>query len=61
MYKGYVVTEEVIRDEYPETALVVQAPCGCQACEDEVQPGHPYCDVSPIELRAEFTQAGGIG
>lgn len=51
MYKGYKVTEEVIKDyENPLVDLVVQAPCGCQACEEHVQPGHPYCNPSPPEL-----------
>lgn len=51
MYKGYRVDEEVIHDyQYPETAYVIQAPCGCAACCDEVQPGHLYCSTSPDEL-----------
>ena len=52
MYKGYEVHEEVIRDyEFPETAFVLCAPCGCTACEDSVQPGHFACSTTPSELR----------
>jgi len=54
MYKGYTVTEEIIHDyEHPETAFVLSAPCGCAACEDEVQAGHFACSTSPEELRGD--------
>ena len=51
MYRGFTVIQEVIND-YPQpcTDLVVQADCGCQACENKVQPGHPICNSSPKEL-----------
>jgi len=51
MYKGYRVVEEIIKDyEYPQVDIVVQAPCGCLACEEYVQPGHTYCDAQPTRL-----------
>ena len=51
-YKGYTVVEEVIHDyEFPETALVLAASCGCQVCQDEVQEGHFACGTSPEDLR----------
>lgn len=51
MYKGYAVAEEIIHDyEYPETAIVLDAPCGCYACDEEVQAGHFACSCSPAEL-----------
>lgn len=50
-YKGYRVTEEIIKDyEKPLTDIVLCAPCGCQACEEQVQPGHFACSPSPEEL-----------
>ena len=54
IYKGYEVVKEIIHDyEYPKTALVVIAPCGCQACEDKVQEGHFACFTSPEDLRSD--------
>jgi len=51
MYKGYRVEERIIHDyQYPETALVLDAPCGCEACNDHVQPGHGQCSTSPDVL-----------
>lgn len=51
MYKGYYVREEVIRDyQFPETAFVIDAPCGCPACEENVQPGHFACSSPPEGL-----------
>ena len=33
---------------------IVDAPCGCPACNNGVQPGHFACNTSPAEmLRAE--------
>lgn len=55
MYKNYYVQEEIIHDyEYPETALVLVAPCGCSACEERVQPGHECCSSSPEDLRDDL-------
>jgi len=54
MYKGYRVVEEVIKGyDYPQVDIVVQAPCGCQACEDQVQPGHSDCNTSPSSLKGD--------
>lgn len=54
MYKGYKVVEEVVNDyqhyQHPEINMVLQAPCGCIACESEVQSGHFACSTSPAEL-----------
>ena len=50
-YNGYPVTKTVIRDcEHPEIALVLDAPCGCGECENEVQTGHFACSTSPKDL-----------
>ncbi len=52
MYKGYLVTEEIIHDyQFPETAFVLNARCGCRACEDEIQEGHFACNTTPADLR----------
>ncbi len=52
MYEGYNVTQQIIKDyQFPLVDLVLQAPCGCQACEDQVQPGHTICETSPTKLR----------
>lgn len=51
MYKGYTVREEIIHDyEYPDCEIVVNAPCGCPACDKQVQEGHFACSSSPEEL-----------
>jgi hypothetical protein len=50
MYKGYETNEEVISGSVIE---VIEAPCGCMACEDQVQPGHFACSTSPVELRSD--------
>lgn len=51
MYKGYRVEERIIHDyQCPETALVLDAPCGCNACNDHVQSGHEQCSASPDVL-----------
>ena len=54
MYKGYKVVEEIIKDyEYPQIEFVLRAPCGCQACKDEVQPGHFACSRTPAKLQED--------
>lgn len=51
MYKGYQVIEEIIKDyQHPQIDLVLQAPCGCSACGEEVQQGHFACSTSPAKL-----------
>lgn len=30
--------------------MVINAPCGCGACDDEVQPGHFACSTAPARL-----------
>lgn len=31
---------------------LLDAPCGCYACDEQVQQGHCYCDVPTVELLA---------
>lgn len=51
LYKGYEVIERVFQyasiGGKDDEGLVLNAPCGCRACRDEVQPGHFACDSYP--------------
>lgn len=52
-YKGYEI-HEVVLHSYAiadDTAVVLDAPCGCMACEEQVQPGHFQCSTSPDDLK----------
>ena len=54
MYKNYTVREVILNDyQTPETAVVIDVPCGCNQCQDldEVQPGHFACGLLPESLR----------
>jgi hypothetical protein len=44
---GYKVTKEWHGD-YVD--YIVEAPCGCYSCDNEVQQGHFSCSPSPDEL-----------
>lgn len=38
---------------------LTNAPCGCFACDREVQPGHYVCSTLPLNLRTA-EQLGGV-
>ena len=53
MYKGYKVREIILHDyQHPETAVIIDAPCGCEQCQElqKVQPGHSLCSLMPDDL-----------
>lgn len=52
-YKNFVVNEVILHDyQYPETAILINAPSGCPECNSKgvVQPGHSQCDIIPKSL-----------
>lgn len=50
MIANYLEIEEQIGYTVDTQSGEIQAPCGCSACDDGVQPGHFACEQPPAAL-----------
>lgn len=47
-------------EETYQGPVLVNQPCGCYACDNGVEPGHPYCEQPTEELLA-LEEQGKVG